>query len=100
MEPFGTAGEAKEDANRAAAEFADVTDEQMIYGEAIDAFVEPVALRLVVVKDEDKQCVKCRYGIAPGVAAEETSEAAWPWCGSCASRNPGSILISEEIAAP
>jgi hypothetical protein len=96
---FATATDAKEDVDRAAAESAIMTDEQMIERNAIDAFAGSVAFRLVVIDDEDKRCAMCHNEITPGVAAEEIGEAAWLWCGSCASRNPGSVLADETIPA-
>lgn len=96
---FTTAEEAKDDADRAAAGSASTTDEQMIKTNAIDAFAGPVTLQLVVIRDEDKRCVMCQNEITPGVAAEEIGEAPWLWCGSCASRNPGSVLVDETIPA-
>jgi hypothetical protein len=89
--------EAMGDADRAAAGYAALADDALIARNGIDAFAGVVSLKVVNV-GEGKQCVMCRTGIAPGPAAEEASADAWLWCGSCACRNPGS-LMAEGLAA-
>jgi hypothetical protein len=86
-----TAGEAMDDADRAAAEYAAATDEELIARNGIDAFAGVVTLK-IANSGPDKRCVMCRNEIAPGPAAEETGEERWLWCGSCACRNPGSLM--------
>lgn len=86
-----TAGEAMDDADRAVAEYATVTDVELIARNGIDAFAGVVTLRVVNV-GEGKQCVMCRNEISHGPAGEETGEEKWLWCGSCACRNPGSLM--------
>jgi hypothetical protein len=86
-----TAREAMDDADRAAAEYATVTDHELIARNGIDAFTAVVTLKIVNV-GQAKRCVMCRNEIAPGPAAEEPGEEGWLWCGSCACRNPGSLM--------
>jgi hypothetical protein len=92
-----TAREAMDGADRAAAECAALTDDEVIARNGIDAFAGVVLLKVVNV-GAGKQCVMCRNEITAGMAAEEASADAWLWCGSCACRNPGS-LIAEGMAA-
>jgi hypothetical protein len=80
-----------DEAERTAATYAALTDDELIARNGIDAFAGVVSLKVVNV-GTGKQCVMCRNEIAPGPAAEETSEDAWLWCISCACRNPGSLL--------
>lgn len=88
---FEAAADAVADADRAIIERASMTDEQLTEKVMIDEYREPVAFRLVTV-DADKRCIHCGSGIAPGIAAEETGGDQWLWCGSCASRNPDSVI--------
>lgn len=92
-----TAREAMDGADRAAAEHAALSDGELIARNGIDAFAGVVTLKVVNV-GQGKLCVMCRNQIAPGPAAEETGGDPWFWCGSCACRNPGS-LMAEETAA-
>jgi hypothetical protein len=86
-----TASEAMDDAGRAVAEYAALADDKLIARNGISAFAGVVTLKVVNV-GQHKRCVMCRNEIAPGPAAEETSEEGWLWCGSCACRNPGSLM--------
>jgi hypothetical protein len=86
-----TARGAMDDADRAVAEYAALTDDELIARNGIDAFAGVVTLKVVNV-EHGNLCVMCRNEIAPGPAAEETGEDAWLWCGSCACRNPGSLM--------
>jgi hypothetical protein len=86
-----TAREAMDDADRAAAEYATVTDDELIARNGIDAFAGVVTLKIANV-EQGNRCVMCRNEIDAGPAAEETSEEGWLWCGSCACRNPGSLM--------
>jgi hypothetical protein len=86
-----TAREAMNDADRAVAEHATATDDELIARNGISAFAGVVTLKVVNV-EQGKRCVMCRNEIAPGPAAEETGEERWLWCGSCACRNPGSLM--------
>jgi hypothetical protein len=92
-----TAREAMDDADRAVAEYATVTDDELIARNGISAFAGVVTLKVVNV-EQGKRCVMCRNEITPGPAAEETGEEKWLWCGSCACRNPGS-LVADGMAA-
>lgn len=88
-----TAEEAMADADRAAAGYATLTDEELITRNGLDStYAEVVPLKVVTV-GEGERCVMCRNDIAPGLAAGETSADRWLWCGSCASRNPGSVMV-------
>jgi hypothetical protein len=87
-----TAREAMDDADRAVAEYATLTDDELIARNAISAFAGVVTLKVVNV-EQGTRCVLCRNEIAPGPAAEETGEERWLWCGSCACRNPGSLMV-------
>jgi hypothetical protein len=86
-----TASEAMDDADRAVAEYALLTDDEVIARNGIDAFAGVVTLKIVDV-GQSNRCVMCRNEIAPGPAAEEIGEERWLWCGSCACRNPGSLM--------
>jgi hypothetical protein len=93
-----TAREAMDDADQTATQYAALTDDELIARNGIDAFAGVVLLKVVNV-GVGKQCVMCRNEITAGLAAEEASADAWLWCGSCACRNPGS-LMAEGMAAP
>jgi hypothetical protein len=86
-----TAREAMDHADRAVAEYATATDDELITRNGIDAFAGVVTLKIVTI-GQGNRCVMCRNEIDPGPAAEETSEDRWLWCGSCACRNPGSLM--------
>jgi hypothetical protein len=86
-----TAREAMDDAGRAAAGYATVTGDELIARNGISAFAGVVTLK-VVNAEPGKRCAMCRNEIAPGPAAEEAGEERWLWCGSCACRNPGSLM--------
>jgi hypothetical protein len=86
-----TASQAMDDADRAVAEYATLTDYELIARNGIDAFAGVVTLKVVNV-GQGTRCVMCRNEIDPSPAAEETGEERWLWCGSCACRNPGSSL--------
>lgn len=90
---FDTLAEAKSDADRAAAEAAAMTDEQMAYRNAIEFYREPITLNLVTVGD-GKLCALCGNEIGRGTAAERAEGEPWLWCGSCASRNPDSAIAN------
>jgi hypothetical protein len=93
-----TAEKAMADADRATAGYAALTDEELIARNGLDStYAELVTLKVVTV-GEGKHCVMCRNDIAPGLAAEETSEDGWLWCASCACRNPGSVMADEVTA--
>jgi hypothetical protein len=60
--------------------------------EAMDHADRAVVTLKIVTIGQGNRCVMCRNEIDPGPAAEETSEDRWLWCGSCACRNPGSLM--------
>jgi hypothetical protein len=86
-----TAGGAMNDADRAAAECAAIADDELIARNGISAFAEVITLKIVNA-EQGKRCVMCRNEVAPGPAAQETGEEGWLWCGSCACRNPDSLM--------
>lgn len=91
----GTAEEAIAGADRATAESAAFSDEELMHRNGLEsAYAEFTALTLVPV-EEGKRCRMCMNGIAPGLAAAETGGDGWLWCPSCASRNPGSVMADE-----
>lgn len=96
MGEFETADEAKADADRVAAEVAATTDDDLARKLAVDAFAAPLTLKVVSVTGDDWQCVMCRRVLTEETAAEETAGAAWRWCPSCATRNPGSTLVTAD----
>jgi hypothetical protein len=73
-----------------------MADDELITRNGIDAFAA-VTLKILNV-GQGNWCVMCRNEIAPGLAAEEPGEERWLWCGSCACRNPGS-LMADGLAA-
>jgi hypothetical protein len=92
---FPAVREAMADAERAAATFAAIADDELrasIWGGA-DVYVGVDALKIVTL-EKVTGCVMCRNDVAPGLAAEGDGGRAL-WCGSCASRNPGAVLDSE-----
>ena len=86
-----SADRAMADADRAAAGYTALTDEELITRNGLDSTYSGLATLNVVTVGEGKRCVMCRNDIAPGLAAQETSENGWLWCPSCACRNPGSV---------
>jgi hypothetical protein len=95
---FATAEEAMEDADRVTAGYANLSDDELIARNGIDAYAGTDTLRIVTV-GAGMRCVMCRNDIMPGLAAEEVNGSRWLWCGSCASRNPGALLVSGDATA-
>jgi hypothetical protein len=93
-----TAEKAMADADRAAIGYAVLTDEELIARNGLDSTYAEVATLKVVAVGEGKRCVMCGNDIPPGLAAEERSGDGWLWCGSCACRNPGSVM-ADGVAA-
>ncbi|MBO0803220.1 MAG: hypothetical protein J2P25_09120 [Nocardiopsaceae bacterium] len=91
LDEFDTAADAMADASREIVERAYATDEQLAGKTMIEEYRAPLAFRLVAVGD-GKACVHCRSEITLGIAAEEAEGGRWLWCGSCASRNPDSVI--------
>jgi hypothetical protein len=81
-----TAREAMDDADRAAAEYAVLADDELIARNGINAFTGVVTLKIVNI-EPGKRCVMCRNEIAPGPAVEETGEERW-LCHSGSTRPP------------
>jgi hypothetical protein len=90
---FATAKEAMDHADTVTAGYADLSDDELIARNGIDAYAGIDTLKIVTV-GAGKRCVMCQNDIVPGLAAEDADGSAWLWCGSCASRNPGAVLCS------
>lgn len=95
---FETAHEAMDDADRVAAGYSTLSDDELIAKNGIDAYAGTSTLRIVTV-GAGMRCVMCRNDIMPGLAAEEANGSRWLWCGSCASRNPGAVLDGGDATA-
>jgi hypothetical protein len=88
---FDTPELAMLDAEQAIEEYAAVTDERLAAKNGIDAYRETAVLKLVAV-GEGRKCSLCQSEIAPGAAAE--NKEGWLLCGSCATRNPDSVIAA------
>lgn len=96
MEGFGTAEEAKVDADQVAAELARATDEQIGERNGIEMYREPVVLKLVTI-EAGHRCADCGHEISSSTAAYPVEGEPWLKCGSCASRNPDVVLAAATV---